>query len=80
MCVCGNVVHMRQLLNIPVSLLDLGVFRERFPVSPRLPDAVVARVLILFVERNTSLTTSHKSRAGNPSIRSPASNEMISDS
>ena len=35
---------------------------------------------VLFYERNTSITTSHKSRAGNPSIRSPASNEIISDS
>ena len=37
-------------------------------------------VLVLFDERNTSFTTSHESRARNPSIRSPASNEMISDS
>ena len=35
---------------------------------------------ILFVDRNTSITTSHKSRARKPSIRSPASDEMISDS
>ena len=36
--------------------------------------------LILFDERNASITKSHKPRAGNPSIRSPASNQMISDS
>ena len=41
---------------------------------------VIVGVLLLFDERNISITTSHKSRAGNDSIRSPASNEMISDS
>ena len=37
-------------------------------------------LLVLFVERNTPFTTSQRSRASSPSIRSPASNEMISDS
>ena len=37
-------------------------------------------VLVLFVEHNTSITTSHKSSASDPSIRSPVSNEIISDS
>ena len=70
--------------------MGLGVFRERFPVSHRLPDAGLGVLefpgvglygrLVLFVERNTSITTSYKSRANNPSIRSPANNEMISDS
>ena len=32
-----------------------------------------------FAERNTSITISHITRATNPSIRSPASNEMVSD-
>ena len=50
MRVCGNVVHMRQLLNISVSLL-FGF----------------GWVGVLFVERNTSIITSHKSRANNPS-------------
>ena len=36
--------------------------------------------LVLLDERNASITTSQKSGEGNPSIRSPASNEMISDS
>ena len=36
--------------------------------------------LVLFDERDTSITTSHKSSAGNPSICKPASNEIISDS
>ena len=34
----------------------------------------------LFDECNTSITTSHKSRAKIPSIRKPASSDMISDS
>ena len=37
-------------------------------------------LLVLFVERNTLFTTSQRSRACSPSIRSPACNEMISDS
>ena len=36
--------------------------------------------LVLFDERNISITTSHKSRAGNPSILSPAFNDIFSDS
>ena len=36
--------------------------------------------LVLLVERNTSITMSKRSRASNPSIRNPASREMISDS
>ena len=36
-------------------------------------------IVVLF-ERNTSITTSQRSRASNPSIRNPASSEMISDS
>ena len=35
---------------------------------------------ILWVVPSTSLTKSHKSSAGTPSIRKPASNDMISDS
>ena len=56
------------------------MFREQSPVSHLFPDAGPVGVLVLFVERNTSITTSHKSRTINPSIRSPASNEIISDS
>ena len=36
--------------------------------------------LVLFDERNTSITTFHRSIASNPSIRSPASIEVVSDS
>ena len=55
--------------------LGLDVFRESCPVSH-----LLIGVLVLFGERNTSITTSHKSRASKSSIRNPASNEMIPDS
>ena len=63
-----NLVCTRQMLNISVCLffLVLGVLLEQDVVLPS--------------ERNTSITTSHISKAGEPSIRSPASNDMISDS
>ena len=48
--------------------------REHFPA------AGLVGGWVLFDERSTSITTFHKSRGSNPSIRSPASNEMISDS
>ena len=48
--------------------------REQFPAVSWVGDSV------LFDERNTSITTSHKSRAESPSIRKPASNEITSDS
>ena len=81
MCVCVNVVHMRQLLKISVSLLVWiwVCFENSFLSHICFPGAGLVGVLVLFVERHTSITTSHKSRAGNPSICSPASNEMISD-
>ena len=42
---------------------------------------VISHCLIVFFEEfNTSITTSHRSRAGIPSIRKPASSELISDS
>ena len=79
MCVCGDAVHMQQLVNISVLFcLSLDEFLELFPVSHLFPDAGVVGVFALFVEHNTSITTAHKSRARNPSIRIPASNEMIS--
>ena len=62
------------------SGLTLDGLREQSPVSCLFPDTSLIDVFVLFGERNTSLTTSHKSKAGNPSIRSPPSNEMISDS
>ena len=44
------------------------------------PDAYLIGVCVLFGERNTFITTSHKPRASKPSIRNPASNEITSDS
>ena len=76
MCVCGNVVHMRTLINVSVFLL-LGFGCDSFR---DLAEGLVFGDLVLFDQRNTSITTSHKSKAGNPSIYSPASNEIISDS
>ena len=76
-CVCGDVVHTRQLVNISISLLfGFGCVTPRTVSCCR----IVVGVLALFDERNTFITTSHKSRAGNTSIRNPASNEVISDS
>ena len=40
----------------------------------------VLSLAVLFVECNTSITMSQGSRAGKPSMRNPASNEMISNS
>ena len=82
MCVCGDVIHLRHLTIISVSLwFGFGCVSRRGSCLTS-----VARcwgwfgVFVLFVEHNTSTTTSHESRAAIPSIRSPASNEMISDS
>ena len=55
------------------SCLDLW-FCDQFPAAPRVNDSV------LFDERNISITTSHKSREGSPSILKPATNEIVSDS
>ena len=60
--------------------LVLDGLNEQSPVSYLFPNPGLVSVLALCVERNTSITTSHKSRAGNPSVRNPASNEVISDS
>ena len=53
---------------------------EWSPVLHKSRWASIPFLAVWFVERNTSITMSHKSRANNPSIRSPASNGMISDS
>ena len=63
--------------DISVSLLFRGwilLFREQFLAAGWVGG------LVRFDERNTSVTTSHQSWAGNTSIRSPASHEMISAS
>ena len=73
---------MRQLLNISVShLFVFGFVISRAASHHRhLHMLVLVGVFVLSVERNTSVTMSRKSGASNPSIRSRASNEMISDS
>ena len=73
-CVCGNVVHTRQLINVSVSLL----FGFGFVTPRTIFCCWVGWCLVLFDECNSSITTSHKPRASNPSIRDPTSNEMIS--
>ena len=58
-------------------LFRLGLYlwsREQFPA------AGLVGGLVLFDERNTSITTSHESITSTPSMRKPASNEIISDS
>ena len=60
--------------------LVLDGLNEESPVSYLFPNPALVSVLELFIERNTSITTSHKSRASDPSVRNPASNEVISDS
>ena len=74
--VCGDVVHMRQLINVSVSLL----FRFGFVISGAVSCCPWFGDSVLFDERNTSVTTSNESRASSPSILIPASNEIISDS
>ena len=75
------MIQLWQLLTISVSLrFGLDGLNEQSPVSYLCPNPGLVSVLALFVERNTFITTSHKSRANNPSVRNPASNEVISDS
>ena len=63
-----------------------STFRLPFFVNLKLrlcklfPDAPCIDDFLLFHECNTSVTRSHQSRAMIPSIRKPASNEIISDS
>ena len=57
---------------------------KQFPAASMYPllfaEASWVGDFLLFDECNTSITTSHKSRAKVPSIRTPASNEIVSDS
>ena len=65
-----DVVRTQQLMNISVlSFVEfLDVFRKSFPVSHLFPDAGLVGVSVLFVDHNTSIITSHKSRAGHPNM------------
>ena len=67
-CVGGYVIHITSRF-----LFSIGAVHK-------FPWASLLCLAVLFVERNTSITTSQKSTTGNPSIRNPASQEMISDS
>ena len=67
---------MRQFINILFSLL----FGFGWVSSWTESCCGVGWCLVLFDERNTCISTSRQTRAGIPSIRSPASNEIISDS
>ena len=60
--------------------LVLDGLNEQSPVSNLFPNPGLVSVLASFVQRNTSITTFHKSMAGNPSVPNPAPNEVISDS
>ena len=62
------------------AVLVLDELSEQSPVSYLFPNPGSVSVLALFIERNTSITTSYKSMAGDPSVRNPTSNEVISDS
>ena len=44
------------------------------------PDVSAVDFLVMLFDRNTSMTTFQRFKARRPSIRSPASNEIISDS
>ena len=81
------MVYLTQLVNLQFSgnVLGLG-FRiknyPRFLVVRNYPSFLVVCLgwTLLLVERCTSITMSQRSRAGHPSIRNPASREIISDS
>ena len=62
---------------VVVICLGLGVIFGLAAVSRELGTIEFA---LSCVERKTSITTSHRSRAGKPTIRNPASKDMISDS
>ena len=78
-CVSGHKIHIRQLINFfsPLVIQGLGfvIGLARVPFVP-----LWLGWTALLVERNTSITLSQRSKASNPSIRCPASREMISDS
>ena len=70
----GPHATIDQRLGFPFVWVGICDFTNSFLLHRGLGDSV------LLDERNTSITTSHKSRASNPSILSQASNEIISDS
>ena len=76
-CTFGGCSISRFLASVDVLVLFL--LMEWFCVPHKSPWASLACLSVSFVERNTSITASQRSRASNPSMRNPASKEIISD-
>ena len=72
---CDNWSTSRFPCCVGLDVRSLSESRRQLPA-----EGLVFGVLVLFDERNTSVTASHKSMATNPSIHKPASNEIISNS
>ena len=72
---CDNWSTSRCPFCLGLDVRSLSGSRRQFPAA-----GLVFGDLVLFDERNTSIVTSRKSKAGSPSILNPASNETISDS
>ena len=51
-----------------------------FGLAPVPRELWTLKSALFFIKRDTSITMSHRSRAGKPSFRKPASNDIISDS
>ena len=75
--VCGNVFHMRQLLNISVFLL-FGFVCFATSFLSRICFQMLVGVLVLF--SNATLLSPHPTNREQVIIRSPASNERNYDS
>ena len=79
-CVCDNVIQVRQFINNLVTsfFLKLGVVICAPDFFAH--DISICLMCVFVEECNTSITTSHRSREGIPSIQKPAPKEIISDS
>ena len=69
-CVHKNQSYIGQINMLVIICLDLGMI---FGLTPVPREMETFEFALPCVERNTSITMSHRSRAGKPSIRSPAS-------
>ena len=79
MCVSVYVINIRPLI-IFCFLLSVGVVVVGLDLAQISLLSSWLCFTVLLVERNTLITICQRSRAGNPSMRNPASREMISDS
>ena len=79
LCLCTSVFWVLPL-HLSVRVLGLVLLLDWLLVPHPIPGACPIGLLVLFVESNTSITKSHKSRASSPSILKPATNERNSDS